>query len=232
MQSKQSPAVMKRKACAWRLHLVAAGSFCLTWFAIPSAGAQTAPTADLTFRMPGECMHRLQLSAEICADVLERAWRHYLRNTPRYVGRGDCWRVHRVCIVLPAERLRLSEKARFFTPFVWFAPPLWAIRLLDSEGRDFDVLVDQDMQPLPETGMTPTMPAGRFSPPAETVRRGYLQSLREAVPPAPAWGRSSGRPDPGPAPVLQGLGPADSYPVAPARARDMRERRRALSNGG
>ncbi|MGL4241560.1 MAG: hypothetical protein ACRCTI_10660 [Beijerinckiaceae bacterium] len=195
------------------------------------AGAQPAPAAGMTFRMPGECMHRLQLTAEICADVLERAWRHYLRNTPRFVSRGDCWRQHKVCIVLPAERVRLNPTDRFFTPFVWFAPPLWAIRLYEPGGeRDFDVLIDRDMQVLEDHPMSPVIPAGRFAPPPETVRKAYLNGLRQEAAPPEAQPRS-GRSAPPQEPVLQGLGPTETYPVAPARLRDMQRRGQVAAPG-
>jgi hypothetical protein len=193
--------------------------------------AQTASAVDeRTFRMPGECMARLKLGADACADILERAWRHYLRNVPKYVSRGDCWRRFRICIALPAERMRLTETQRFFTPFVWFAPPLWAIRLDAPASRDFDVLIDQTAEVLAENERTPLMAVGRFAPPDSVVRKLYLDALRREEPEAAVVagaqaGRSRrGEPPPPAGVLLQGLGPADTFPVAPSRLREMRER--------
>jgi hypothetical protein len=200
------------------------------------ASAQTPPVPDeRTFRMPGECMARLKLGADACADILERAWRHYTLNVPKYVSRGDCWRRFRICIALPAERMRLTDTQRFFTPFVWFAPPLWAIRLDTPSSRDFEVLVDQTAEVLVENERTPLIAVGRFAPPDSVVRKLYLDALRREEPEAVADAAAQpgllrqGAAAPPVGVLLQGLGPADTFPVAPSRMREMRERGARIS---
>jgi hypothetical protein len=203
------------------------------WLAVLSpASAQQADGAKATFRSPVECVHLLKLDPVRCAAIMQRAWLFYLDNTPRYTDRTDCWRNHKVCVLLPIDRIlngpppvgRPPRKtpAAVFSPMASYAPPLWAIRfdLRDADGEP-EVLVDRAMVPLQVTQLTSIPVTGRFAPGPERVMQIYLDLLVQK-PAEPPNGRSAGRATPEPQTPPGVFSPVDSYPVAPARLQSIR----------
>jgi hypothetical protein len=135
-----------------------------------------------------------------------RAYEFHRAEAPRFPTRETCWKTYKVCIVLAADARRPRESGGTGRRF-WFAPPLWAVRVdKDGDVHRLTLLVDQTMATL-----------------------GTIEVTQQAIAssPRPAAARAGDRPE-DPAPradgrALEGLGPADTFPVPASRLRRMRD---------
>jgi hypothetical protein len=161
--------------------------------AAPSAWATSAD--DIVFRSPAECKVRYRIPEEICSAISQRAWEVYVTQVPRFLTREECNRTYEVCVVLPADWVRLEVGPDSNRPTVRYAPPFWAINAqVATEDTPLTVLVDRGMQPLSVLNSASILPVGRFMPTPAMVRQRYVEALNS--PPSGQVGDRAGQQQP------------------------------------